>query len=68
MPLPAIKTNAIHAKGYATSYIQALHRLESDRLMPREWKRALLNHIASVEGFEGCIQGAIEAVEKNQAA
>ena len=68
MPLPAIKTNAIHAKGHAICYIKALYRLESDRLMPREWKQALLNHIASVEGFEACIQKAIEAVEKNQAA
>lgn len=68
MPLPAIKTNAIHANGYAQDYVKALHRMESDRMMPREWKQTLLNHIKSIEGFEGCIEAAIEAVERNQAA
>ena len=68
MPLPAIKTNAIHANSYAQDYVRALHRMESDRIMPREWKQALLNHIESIEAFEGCIEAAIEAAEKNQAA
>tara|TARA_R100000734_G_scaffold16782_1_gene12925 strand:- start:477 stop:683 length:207 start_codon:yes stop_codon:yes gene_type:complete len=68
MPLPAIKTNAIHANSYAQNYVRALHRMESDRTMPRKWKEALLNHINSVEAFEGCIKGAIEAAAKNQAA
>jgi hypothetical protein len=68
MPLPAIKTNAIYAFGYAEDYVRALHRMESDRLMPKEWKQALLNHINTVEAFEGCIEAAIEAVEKRPAA
>ena len=68
MPLPAIKTNAIHALCYAQDYVRALHRMESDRLMPREWKQALLNHIHTVEAFEGCIEAAVEAAEKRPAA
>ena len=68
MPLPAIKTNAIHAHRYAQDYVRALHRMESDRTMPRRWKESLLNHINSVEAFEGCIKAAIEAAAKNQAA
>lgn len=68
MPLPAIKTNAIHANGYAQNYVRALHRMESDRTMPKKWKEVLLNHINSVEAFEGCIKAAIEAAAENQAA
>ena len=63
-----MRTNAIYASGHARAYIKALLRLESDRLMPREWKQALLNHVNSVEAFERCIEAAIEAAAKNSAA
>jgi hypothetical protein len=66
MPIPAMRTNALHATAYASDYIRALHRLESDRMMPRHWKQAVLNHINNVEAFEGCIQAAIEEAAADQ--
>jgi hypothetical protein len=66
MPIPAMRTNAIHAAKYAYDYIRALRRLESDRMMPPHWKQAILNHISSVEALEGHIQTAIEEASADQ--